>query len=121
MARGGVMLSASHRALHAAAVRHATHKKSEQLSNGRPIALPIIPKSPPVCRFHTSQRCSPCETVFPAVAGRPLQDLCVGVLPGAQVAQAPSSTRGADTSMASRVYDRAQGLKLRVSAVREER
>ena len=68
MTGGGAMLSASHvsmsashRALHAAAVRHATHKKSEQLSNGRPIALPIIPKSPPVCRFHASQPCRDIE------------------------------------------------------------
>lgn len=43
-------LLASHSALHRAAVAHALHKKAEQsLANGRPIHLPVIPKSPPVC------------------------------------------------------------------------
>lgn len=43
-------LLASHSALHRAAVQHAQHKKAEQsLANGRPINLPVIPKSPPVC------------------------------------------------------------------------
>jgi len=43
-------LLASHSALHRAAVSHAQHKKEQQsLSDGRPIHLPVIPKSPPVC------------------------------------------------------------------------
>jgi hypothetical protein len=43
-------LLASHSALHRAAVAHAVHRKREQaLSEGRPIDLPVIPKSPPVC------------------------------------------------------------------------
>jgi len=43
-------LLASHSALHRAAVSHAEHKKEQQsLSDGRPIHLPVIPKSPPVC------------------------------------------------------------------------
>mmetsp|Transcript_41555 Transcript_41555/g.98517 ORF Transcript_41555/g.98517 Transcript_41555/m.98517 type:complete len:306 (-) Transcript_41555:141-1058(-) len=61
LAGGGAMLSASHKALHAASVRHATHKKAQQLSNGRPIALPIIPKSPPVCSVPPAMRF--CKTV----------------------------------------------------------
>ena len=40
----------SHSALHRAAVAHAEHKKAEQsLAHGRPIHLPVISKSPPVC------------------------------------------------------------------------
>ena len=36
--------------MHRAAVAHAVHRKREQaLSEGRPIDLPVIPKSPPVC------------------------------------------------------------------------
>jgi hypothetical protein len=43
-------LLASHSALHRATVAHAMHRKREQaLSEGRPIDLPVIPKSPPVC------------------------------------------------------------------------
>lgn len=43
-------LLASHAALHRAAVAHAMHRKREEsLSDGRPIDLPVIPKSPPVC------------------------------------------------------------------------
>ena len=43
-------LLATHSALHRAAVAHAGHRKQEEaLASGRPIHLPVIPKSPPVC------------------------------------------------------------------------
>ena len=43
-------LMASHSALHHAAVAHAQHRKQAlSMANGRPIHLPVIPKSPPVC------------------------------------------------------------------------
>lgn len=43
-------LMASHSALHHAAVAHAQHRKEAlSMANGRPIHLPVIPKSPPVC------------------------------------------------------------------------
>eukprot|EP00960_Hanusia_phi_P056151 763170-Hanusia_phi.AAC.1 len=35
----------THRALHAAAVAHAIHKRVQQLSDGRPINLPVIPRT----------------------------------------------------------------------------
>ncbi|EKX46533.1 hypothetical protein GUITHDRAFT_107736 [Guillardia theta CCMP2712] len=46
----------THKALHAAAVAHAIHKRVQQLSDGRPINLPVIPKSPPVCSAPPSMR-----------------------------------------------------------------
>lgn len=50
-------LLASHSALHRAAVAHAMHRKSEQsLSDGHPIHLPVIPKSPPVCSAPVRRR-----------------------------------------------------------------
>mmetsp|Transcript_14528 Transcript_14528/g.29037 ORF Transcript_14528/g.29037 Transcript_14528/m.29037 type:complete len:354 (+) Transcript_14528:247-1308(+) len=42
-------LLASHKELHLAAVKHAAHRKAQQLTNGRPIKLPVIPRQPPVC------------------------------------------------------------------------
>jgi len=43
-------LLATHSALHRAAVEHAEHRKEqESIASGRPINLPVIPKSPPVC------------------------------------------------------------------------
>ena len=43
-------LMASHSALHHAAVAHPQHRKEAlSMANGRPIHLPVIPKSPPVC------------------------------------------------------------------------
>ncbi len=51
------LLLASHAALHRAAVAHAMHRKREQsLSDGRPIDLPVIPKSPPVCSAPVRRR-----------------------------------------------------------------
>ena len=49
-------LTASHKELHAAAVKHAMHKKEAMLSDGRPIALPIIPRSTPVCSVPPAKR-----------------------------------------------------------------
>jgi len=42
-------LAGKHSAVHKAAVEHAKHKKTQQLMDGKPVKLPIIPKSPPVC------------------------------------------------------------------------
>ena len=59
-------LLASHSALHRAAVAHAQHKKAEEsLANGRPINLPVIPKSPPVCSAPVPFFCSSCQLCHP--------------------------------------------------------
>jgi len=66
-------LLASHAALHRAAVAHAMHRKREEsLSDGRPIDLPVIPKSPPVCSAPVRRRRgAPCAGAR-APAGRAL-------------------------------------------------